>query len=74
MARPVVQVLAQELIKEGIVPLLLQHFRVMPFEARKDTVRVFSDLAYHNWGGACLHACVGGTDTDRRRPGFEPGT
>lgn len=45
------QTLAQELIKEDIIALLLLHFPVLPFEARKDTVRVFQDLAYHNWSG-----------------------
>lgn len=45
------QILAQELIKEDIIALLLLHFPVLPFEARKDTVRVFGDLAYHNWSG-----------------------
>lgn len=49
------QVLAQELIKEDVIPLLLQHFPALHFEARKEMVRVFSDLAYHNWAGALVN-------------------
>lgn len=41
-----------------MMPLLLDHFTTLPFEARKDAAMIFSNMAKHNTAGACVRACV----------------
>ena len=43
--------LAEHIIKEGMMPLLLDRFTSLPFEARKDGAQVFNNIARHNFGG-----------------------
>ena len=53
------QELAQHIIGYNMMPLLLDHFTTLPFEARKDAAMIFSNMAKHNTAGACVRACVG---------------
>lgn len=43
--------LAENIIKEGLMPLLLDRFTNLPFEARKDAAQIFNNIARHNHGG-----------------------
>ena len=43
--------LAEHVIKEGLMPLLLDHYTHLPFEARKDAASIFNNIARHNHGG-----------------------
>ena len=43
--------LAENIIKEGLMPLLLGRFTNLPFEARKDAAQSFNNIARHNHGG-----------------------
>ncbi|TFJ80095.1 hypothetical protein NSK_008652 [Nannochloropsis salina CCMP1776] len=43
--------LAENIIKEGLMPLLLDRFTNLPFEARKDAAQIFNNIARHNHAG-----------------------
>lgn len=53
------QELAQHIIGYNMMPLLLDHFTTLPFEARKDAAMIFSNMAKHNTAGTCVRACMG---------------